>query len=221
MRAMILAAGRGERMRPLTDHTPKPLLQVGGKPLIEYHLERLCVAGITEIVINIAWLGAQLRNALGDGSRYGVHIAYSDEGDYALETGGGIFEALPLLGREPFIVVSGDVWVDYPYADLAMKLAANDLAHLVLVPNPDFHPRGDFGLQQDRVTGPGEPSFTYANIGIYRRELFVGCQSGRFALAPLLYKSIGRLGGELFTGRWHNLGNPEQLGVLDAELSKA
>jgi MurNAc alpha-1-phosphate uridylyltransferase len=218
---MILAAGRGERMRPLTDRTPKPLLQAGGKALIEYHLERFHAAGIHEILINVAWLGAQIREALGDGSRYGVQIAYSDEGSHALETGGGIYKALPLLGPEPFIVVSGDVWVEYPYAELALTLAPDDLAHLVLVPNPPFHPRGDFGLQQGRIVAAGERPYTYANVGIYRPELFAGCQAGRFALAPLLYQRIGRLGGELFTGRWHNLGNPAQLGVLDAELRQA
>ncbi len=220
MRAMILAAGRGARMRPLTDHTPKPLLQVGGQALIEYHLKSLRVAGINEIVINIAWLGAQIRDSLGDGTRYGLRITYSDEGDHALETGGGIFKALPLLGREPFIVVSGDVWVEYPYAELAANLAPDDLAHLVLVPNPIFHPRGDFGLQQGRITDAQERPYTYANMGIYRHELFAGCEPGRFALAPLLYRSIGRLGGELFTGRWHNLGNPEQLSLLNAELTE-
>ena len=220
MRAMILAAGRGERMRPLTDRTPKPLLRAGGKALIEYHLERLRIAGITQVVINIAWLGAQIRDALGDGSRYGLPIAYSDEGDYALETGGGIFNALPLLGEEPFIVISGDVWVEYPYGELPQKLASADLAHLVLVPNPAFHPRGDFGLQRGRITEAGAEPYTYANIGIYRPELFAGCQPGRFALAPLLYKSIGRLSGEAFNGRWHNLGNPAQLSILDAELQQ-
>jgi MurNAc alpha-1-phosphate uridylyltransferase len=213
MRAMILAAGRGERMRPLTDVTPKPLLPVAGKPLIQYHIESLAAAGVREIVINLAWKGAQLRQALGDGSRFGVSIAYSDEGDMALETGGGIFKALPLLGPAPFLVVSGDVWTDYPLLQAAAKLAAADVAHFVVVPNPDF------GLQQGRMTEDGE-RHTYANIGVFRAEFFDGCRPGRFALAPLMYEWIrkGRVGGELYRGRWYNIGTPAQLEQLDRQL---
>ncbi len=160
MRAMILAAGRGERMRPLTDHTPKPLLTVAGKPMIQYHIEALAAAGMREIVINLAWLGQQIRSALGDGSQFGVRIHYSDEGDAALETGGGVFKALPLLagpsGTDPFVVVSGDVWTEYPLGDVITKLSADDMAHFVVVPNPDFHARGDFGLADGRLTDSGE-----------------------------------------------------------------
>ena len=219
MKAMILAAGRGERMRPLTDTTPKPLLPVGGKPLMQYHIEALAAAGIRDIVINLAWLGQQIRDAVGDGSQFGVRIRYSDEGDSALETGGGIVEALPLLGAE-FLVVSGDVWTDYCLGDAPGALKASDVAHFVMVPNPDFHARGDFALQGDRLVKDGE-RYTYANIGVFRAEFFAGCQRGRFPLAPLMHEWIakGRVSGELHTGRWCNVGTPAQLAQLDAELT--
>lgn len=221
MRAMILAAGRGERMRPLTDTVPKPLLSAGGKPLIEYHLAALRSAGITDIVINLAWRGAMIRDALGEGARFGTRLQYSDEGDAALETGGGVFKALPLLGPEPFLVVSADVWTDYPLAGCIDRLAGADVAHFVLVPNPDFHERGDFGLSDGRVTDAAGPRCTYANIGIFRPEFFAGCQGGRFALAPLMFEWIrkGRVSGELYSGRWRNVGTPAQLAALDAELT--
>lgn len=224
MRAMILAAGRGERMRPLTDHTPKPLLQVGGKPLIQYHIEALAAAGVREIVINLAWLGQQIRAALGNGSQLGVRIHYSDEGDAALETGGGVFQALPVLagasGTDAFIVVSGDVWTEYPLGDALNKPASGDVAHLVVVPNPDFHTRGDFGLLDGRLTDSGE-RYTYANIGVFRPEFFVGCKPGRFPIAPLMFDWIrkGRVGGELYRGVWHNVGTPRQLQQIDQEAS--
>jgi MurNAc alpha-1-phosphate uridylyltransferase len=224
MRAMILAAGRGERMRPLTDNTPKPLLPVAGKPLIQYHIEALAAAGVTEIVINLAWLGEQIRAALGNGSRFGVQLHYSDEGDHALETGGGVFKALPLLagasGTDPFVLVSGDVWTEYPLIESVNKLDAGDVAHFVLVPNPDFHARGDFGLAGTRVVDGGE-RYTYANIGAFRPEFFAGCTPGRFALAPLMFEWIrkGRVSGELYRGVWHNVGTPEQLRQLDQQAS--
>lgn len=220
MRAMILAAGRGERMRPLTDLAPKPLLEAGGKPLIQYHVENLASAGVREIVINLAWKGAMIREVLGNGARFGVQIHYSDEGDTALETGGGIFKALPVLGVDPFIVVSGDIWMDYRLADCAEHLAAVDVAHFVLVPNPDFHARGDFGLSEGRVT-EGGPRHTYANAGVFRAEFFANCRPGRFPLAPLMYEWIRRgcVSGELFRGRWRNVGTPDQLARLDDELS--
>jgi MurNAc alpha-1-phosphate uridylyltransferase len=224
MRAMILAAGRGERMRPLTDRTPKPLLTVAGKPMIQYHIEALTAAGVYEIVINLAWLGQQIRAALGDGSQFGVRIQYSDEGEAALETGGGVFKALPFLagasGTDPFLVVSGDVWTEYPLGDAMRKLAAADMAHFVVVPNPDFHARGDFGLAGDRLTDSGE-RYTYANIGVMRPEFFAGCQPGKFPLAPLMFDWIrkGRVSGELFRGVWHNVGTPQQLQQIDQEAS--
>lgn len=225
MRAMILAAGRGERMRPLTDDVPKPLLPVAGRPLIEHQLAALSRAGIREIVINLAWRGALLREALGDGGRFGVRIEYSDEGAEALETGGGIFQALPLLGAGPFLVMSGDIWSDFPFTSSASRLAHGDVAHFVLVPNPDFHACGDFGLEADRVTDvPGQrdgQKFTYANIGIYRPEFFAGSRPGRFPLAPLMFAWArkGRVSGELYSGRWVNIGTPAQLAELDAQLS--
>lgn len=220
MRAMILAAGRGERMRPLTDNVPKPLLSAGGKPLIQHHLESLASAGVRDVVVNLAWKGGMIRDALGDGRRFGVNIAYSDEGDSALETGGGIFAALPLLGSAPFIVVSGDIWSDFPFAALATTLAASDLAHFVLVPNPPYHFNGDFGLAHGRIVDDG-PRFTYANIGVFRPEFFSGCKAGRFALAPLMFAKAreGRASGELYAGRWFNVGTPAQLQELHESLS--
>jgi MurNAc alpha-1-phosphate uridylyltransferase len=224
MRAMILAAGRGERMRPLTDHTPKPLLTVAGKPMIQYHIEALAAAGVREIVVNLAWLGQQIRAALGDGSQFGVRIHYSDEGDAALETGGGVFKALPLLagpsGTDPFVVVSGDVWTEYPLGDVMKRLAAGDMAHFVVVPNPDFHARGDFGLTGDRLTDSGE-RYTYANIGVMRPEFFAGSSPGKFPLAPLMFDWIrqNRVSGELYRGVWHNVGTPQQLRQIDQDAS--
>jgi MurNAc alpha-1-phosphate uridylyltransferase len=220
MRAMILAAGRGERMRPLTDNTPKPLLPIGGKPMIQYHIETLAAAGMRDIVVNLAWLGGQIRDALADGSRFGVRIQYSDEGDAALETGGGIFQALPFLagasGNDPFVVVSGDVWTEYPLGACANKLAPTDVAHFVVVPNPDFHSRGDFGLSSGRLVDAGE-RYTYANIGVFRPEFFADCRAGKFPVGPLMFDWIrkGRVSGELYRGGWHNVGTPEQLRQLD------
>jgi N-acetyl-alpha-D-muramate 1-phosphate uridylyltransferase len=219
MRAMIMAAGRGERMRPLTDTRPKPLLEVGGKPLIQYHLEALAQAGIRDVVINLAWLGELIRRALGDGQRFGVQIHYSEEPDGALETGGGILAALPLLGPGPFLVMSGDIWSEFPLGSCIDRLASGDMAHFVVVPNPEFHARGDFGLEGGRLLDRA-PRYTYANIGVMRAEFFAGRQPGRFALAPLMFEWIrqDRVSGELYHGRWHNLGTPAQLQQLDSAL---
>jgi N-acetyl-alpha-D-muramate 1-phosphate uridylyltransferase len=219
MRAMILAAGRGERMRPLTDVTPKPLLKVNGKPLIEYHIEALALAGVQDIVINLAWKGTMLRDALGSGARFGVRLHYSEEGREALETGGGIFNALSLLGHEPFIVVSGDIWTDYPITLLRSRLTQPDTAHFVMAPNPDFHPRGDFGLQENRII-EAAPRYTYANIGVFTAEFFAGCEPGRFPLVPIMRRWIReqRVSGELFEGEWCNIGTPGQLAELDQYL---
>jgi N-acetyl-alpha-D-muramate 1-phosphate uridylyltransferase len=216
MRAMILAAGRGERMRPLTDVTAKPLLTVAGKPLVQYHIENLARAGFTEIVINLAWKGGMIRAALGDGRRFGVSITYSDEGEAALETGGGVLKALPLLGPGPFILLSGDVYTDYPLARCATLPAPGDVAHFVVVPNPDFHTRGDFALHDGRLRRAGE-TFTYANVGIVRPEFFQACAPGCFPLAPLMFDWIdqGKVSGELYRGRWFNIGTPEQLAALN------
>ncbi|MFO7593277.1 MAG: nucleotidyltransferase family protein [Pseudomonadota bacterium] len=217
MKAMILAAGRGERMRPLTDTTPKPLLKAGGRHLIEYHLESLAAAGFDAVVINHAYLGDQIEKQLGDGRRYGLSIHYSAEGE-ALETGGGIFRALPLLGDAPFVVINGDVWSDYPYARLRERQV--ERAHLVLVDNPPQHPQGDFVLEQGRVhAGEGE-RLTFSGIGVYHPSLFDGCEDGAFALAPLLRSAMeeGAVSGEHYRGQWFDIGTPERLAQLDALL---
>lgn len=216
---MILAAGRGERMRPLTDHTPKPLLRAGGRALIEYHLEALAAAGIRDVVVNHAHLGARIEAVLGDGGRYGLRIRYSAEGE-ALETGGGIRHALPLLGEQPFLVLNGDIWTDYPYGRLPVEPAG--LGHLVLVDNPDHHPEGDFALHGGRVLAQGEPRLTFAGIAVYRPALFAEHAPGRFPLAPLLRAAMAdaRIGGEHYRGRWVDVGTPERLEALDALLRR-
>ncbi|MGI9309037.1 MAG: N-acetylmuramate alpha-1-phosphate uridylyltransferase MurU [Gammaproteobacteria bacterium] len=218
MKAMILAAGRGERMRPLTDKTPKPLLQVGERSLIDYHLSALAVAGIQDIVINTAWLGAQIRDSLGDGSRFDVNIQYSDEGDTALETGGGICHALPLLGDAPFWLVNGDVWCNYTFDS---TLAKGDLGHLVLVPNPAHNRTGDFALLNGRIGNTAAERHTYSGIAILRPELFDSYEDGIFPLAPLLRQAAdaGRLSGELFGGEWSDVGTPERLETLIQSMS--
>ncbi len=212
MKAMILAAGRGERMRPLTDTTPKPLIKVGKQRLIEYHLHNLAAAGFKEIVINLAWLGQQIIDTLGDGSDYGVQIQYSNEGEQALETGGGIFHALPLLGEEPFLVVNGDIWTDYPYKNLIHK-KLNSGAHLILVNNPPHNPAGDFYLQNGRLQEHGTEALTYSGIGLYQTDFFSGCQSGAFPLAPLIRQHIknNAISGEHYTGSWHDIGTQERM----------
>lgn len=218
MKAMILAAGRGERMRPLTDHTPKPLLRVGDKTLIEYHLEALVRAGITDIVINHAHLGACIVDALADGARYGARIVYSPEPEGALETGGGIQRALPWLGEGPFLVVNGDIWTDFDYARLPQTFAG--LAYLVLVDNPEQHPQGDFCLEDSRVFECTGNRLTFSGIGLYRAELFAACESGRFPLAPLLRRAMtdGRVAGMHYRGRWSDIGTPQRLAELDRLL---
>lgn len=215
---MILAAGRGERMRPLTDTTPKPLLQVGGQPLIAYHIAALCGAGINEIVINLAWLGEQIQQSLGDGSRYGVQIQYSDESAGALETAGGIVKALPLLGEAPFVVVNGDIFTDYAYQGLPQQ--PDGLAHLVMVDNPPQHPGGDFVLSEGRLLAEGEPRLTFSGIGVYDPQLFSGCEPGPLPLAPLLRAAMARneVSGEHYTGQWLDIGTPGRLAELDESL---
>jgi len=213
--AMILAAGRGERMRPLTDTVPKPLLRIRGTPLIERHVERLAQAGIERIVINLAWLGRMIRDYLGDGSRHGVSILYSEESPQALETAGGIFRALPLLSPGPFLVVNGDIYTDYGFE--RVSLADERDSHLVLVPNPPQHPRGDFGLQGDTAVPAAERQYTFAGIAAYRNEFFSGCADGVFPLKPLLVRSMAakRCGAELYTGLWEDVGTPERLAALN------
>ncbi len=215
MKAMILAAGRGERMRPLTDRVPKPLLEVAGKPLIKYHIEALRDAGFVEIVINHAWLGEQIVQRLGNGRRLGVKIDYSPEPEGALDTGGGIHQALPLLGDEAFLVVNSDIWTDYPYASLHHPPAR--LAHLVLIDNPAHHPRGDFGLEKDVVTVAGGNRLTFSGIGLYRPELFRDQPAGPFPLAPLLREAIrcAEVTGEHYHGDWTDVGTPQRLAELN------
>ena len=218
MKAMILAAGRGERMRPLTDELPKPLLQVCGKPMIQHHIERLAKAGIKEMVINHAWLGEKIEAALGDGSQFGVSIQYSAEGE-ALETAGGIVKALPLLG-DPFLVVNGDVLLDYPFARLLTQ--PHGLAHLVLVNNPEHNPKGDFALQQGLVHASGAPKLTFSGLAVYRQALFKGCLPGKRPLAPLLCEKMSQdqVSGEHYTGFWMDIGTPQRLQLANVEYSK-
>lgn len=212
MKAMILAAGRGERLRPLTDNTPKPLLEVRGKPLIVYHLEALAGAGFTDVVINLSWLGEQIRARLGDGTQFGVSIEYSEEVQ-ALETAGGIQQALPLLS-ERFIVVNADVFTDYDFAALR---AADSPAHLVLVDNPQHNDHGDFSLDRASIGNSASPRHTFSGIAQYQRSFFAGLRPGKQALAPLLRKAAdqGQVSGELFRGAWIDIGTVERLAQLN------
>jgi N-acetyl-alpha-D-muramate 1-phosphate uridylyltransferase len=221
MKAMLLAAGRGERMRPLTDECPKPLLTVAGKPLIGWHLQRLALAGVRDVVINLSWLGEMIAAALGDGSRYGLRIQYSREPWPALETGGGLVQALPLLGDGPFLLVNGDVFTDIDFA--ALQIASGDLAQLVLVPNPEHNLKGDFWLDgQGRIQQQGGERLTYSGVALLRPELFSGAEPGRFPLLPWLVQArdAGRLGGQRHAGEWLDIGTPQRLAQLDARLQR-
>lgn len=206
-------------MRPLTDSTPKPLLRVRGKPLIEYHLRALSRAGIDTVVINLAWQGARIRDTLGDGASYGLKIAYSDETAGVLETGGGIHNALPLLGRGPFWLVNGDIYCEFEYPRLQLK--PDVLGHLIMVPNPNHHPNGDFRLERDRVSQRGEHRLTYAGIALLHPALFADVTPGKFPLAPLLIDAMEKnlITGEVFSGRWIDVGTPERLDELERHLS--
>lgn len=228
MRAMILAAGRGERMRPLTDTQPKPLLPIAGKPLIVWHIEKLVACGITDIIINHAWLGHLIERQLGDGSQWGAQLRYSAEGNGALETAGGIAQALPLLGDAPFLVMNGDIWCNYDLSHLSKQFTLlNDsaaLAWLLLVPNPAHHPQGDFCLHAHHVTLPSHStcdpttSYTFSGIGLYKPALFDGIQGGeRAALGPLLRQQAlaQRLIGDLHEGTWVDVGTPERLHYVE------
>lgn len=218
MRAMILAAGRGERMRPLTDTMPKPLLKVAGKMLIEYHLEKLKAAQVTDVVINHAWLGEKLEQALGDGSRYGLNITYSAENE-ALETAGGIVNALPLLGNTPFIVINSDIFCDVDFSTLLAPISG--LAHLVLVDNPEHNPEGDFAFSDSgSVSQTGENKLTFSGIGIYHPDLFKNKANEKLALAPVLREAMDQhfVTGSHYQGMWHDIGTPERLNELDLYL---
>jgi len=230
-RALILAAGKGERMRPLTEHTPKPLLRAGGKPLIAWHLEKLAALGVHEVVINTSWLAGCFEPVLGDGSKWGLRLHYSYEGPEPLETGGGMHHALRLLGTDPFIAVNGDIWTDFDFARLPREPAG--LAHLVMVENPAQHPRGDFSLDEGgALRDEGDARLTFSGIGVYRPEILanwrsiIGAVAGaeltppRFKLAPLLSAAMRRdlATGELHGGRWTDVGTPERLAQLDRSL---
>jgi MurNAc alpha-1-phosphate uridylyltransferase len=225
MKVMLLAAGKGTRMLPLTATLPKPLLKVGGLSLIEHQILKLKAAGFTDFVINHAWLGLQIEQALGDGSRYGVHIAWSRE-DEPLETAGGIVQALPLLGSDPFVLVNADIWTDFDFGRLRTALPANGLAHLVLVPNPQHHPRGDFVLDASaHLLLPGAISataYTYSGIAVYHPLLFAGVTERKYPLLPLLKNAIaqGRASGQFHAGEWLDVGTPERLHELDHRLSR-
>lgn len=215
---MILAAGRGERMRPLTEKLPKPLLEAGGHRLIEYHLAALRKHGIGDVVINLSWFGGHIREALGDGKAHGLAIRYSEEGPEPLGTGGGLFAALPLLGTEPFLVVNGDIWSDFALKSL--KPPPDSFAHLVLVANPGHHPEGDFGVDSEGRIRPLPARLTYSGISVLHPRLFEGCEHGVFPLRPLLDRAMlsGRLTGQRHAGAWTDVGTPARLAALDAEL---
>ncbi|MFY2762995.1 N-acetylmuramate alpha-1-phosphate uridylyltransferase MurU [Arenimonas sp. MALMAid1274] len=230
MKALVFAAGKGERMRPLTDHTPKPLLPVRGQPLIAWHLQRLAAIGVHDVVVNTAWLADRFAPTLGDGSRWGLRLHYAHEGAEPLETGGGMLHALPLLGDAPFLAVNGDIWCDHDFAQLPNEPAG--LAHLVLVDNPDHNPGGDFALGPDgQVQAAGESRLTFSGIGVYRPALLQGWRTviagaagaeldpPRFKLAPLLRAAMraGQVTGEHHRGIWTDVGTPERLAALDAE----
>ena len=220
MKAMILAAGRGERLRPLTDEIPKPLIKVAGTSLIEYHLKNLAATGIKEIVINTAWLAEKLHQQLGDGSDYGVSIQYSDEGQ-ALETAGGIIKALPLLGNEPFLVVNGDIWCDFDFSTLP-GLNTEIQAHLILVSNPKHNQKGDFSLQDNLIKNNGDCMHTFSGIGLYKAAFFADQESGISPLAPLIRKKCDRnlVSGQIHQGLWTDVGTIERLHELENQLSQ-
>jgi len=220
MFAMILAAGRGERMRPLTDHCPKPLLCVNDKSLIEYHLEQFRQTQITDVVINHAWLGHLIPQALGDGNRWGLAINYSDEKACALETAGGIKKALSIINDDYFMVVNGDIWTDFDFSTLPKKLDDGVLAHLVLVENPPQHQRGDFALNKHWLQNEGEEKFTFSGIAVYHRRFFEGLNEGSVALGPIIREHIKKrqVTGEFYRGHWFDIGTPERLKQLDSML---
>lgn len=215
---MILAAGRGERMRPLTEKLPKPMLEVGGHRLIEYHLAALVALGVRDVVVNLSWQGERIRESLADGATRGLSIRYSEEGPEPLGTGGGLFAALPLLGDAPFLVVNGDVWTDFPLRSLA--LPPGSLAHLVLIANPEHHPQGDFALAPGGRVVEGPQMLTFSGVSILDPRLFEGCSPGVFALKPLLERArdAGRLTGQRYGGSWRDVGTPARLAALDADL---
>lgn len=219
MKAMILAAGRGERMRELTAKIPKPLLHADGKTLLEFHLEALRKAGIRDVVINVAYLGQRIIDFAGNGATWGLNIEYSREGDEPLETAGGIIHALPLLGEKPFIIVNADIWTDYPFKTLPISI--NGLVHLVMVDNPEHHPAGDFVLKDTTLSADGEHKLTYSGIGVYHPALFKDYTPGKRPLLPILQEAMhaGQAGGEHYRGSWMDIGTSERLQILEARLN--
>lgn len=212
---MILAAGRGERLRPITEEIPKALVEVQGRTLLERHLDNIRAAGIETVIINLGWLGERIAELVGSGQSYGLNVAYSPEGDDILETGGGIHRALPLLGKDPFLVVNADVFTDMPLPPAEM--GKKDAGHLVLVPTPAHKERGDFELEDGRVVDSDNPALTFSGIAVYRPEFFASCEAGRFPLAPMLKAAAraGQLGGSLYEGLWEDVGTPERLAELN------
>ena len=219
MKAMVLAAGFGNRLRPLTDHTPKPLLPIGGKPMIVHHLEKLAAAGFKEVVINLGHLGHKIPEALGDGSTWGLSIAYSDEGPAPLETGGGLTKALPLLGDEPFLLVNGDVWSDLDFSTIPTSLAEDDLATLYLVPKPEWREKADFSLSKWRVVESEIPEYLYAGIALYHPKILDEAKVEKFSIVPRLKSAISKnlVGGILFSGEWDDVGTPDRLSSLQSK----
>lgn len=219
MKAMILAAGRGSRLRPLTDSIPKPLLKVGGRSLIEHHLQNLANAGIADVVINLAYLGDQIKSTLGNGEQYGLNIQYSEEPEGGLETGGGVYKALPLLGEQPFMVINADFYTDYSFANLPQSIKG--LAHLVLINKPDDVDVGDFAFYDGQLQADGTRNLYFSGIGVYRPELFANCQPGVFSLTPLLRQAIedGLVSAEHYQGSWHEIGTPERWQKLQRLLA--
>lgn len=215
MIAMILAAGRGERLRPLTDEMPKSLVEVRGETLLERHLQALHQAGVETVVINLGWLGRQVFERIGSGARYGLDVVYSNEGDNILETGGGIHRALPMLGSDPFLVVNADIYTDMPFADIG--LGGEDLAHLVLVPTPPGKDGGDFALTAGRVRNAGHDLLTFSGVSVYRPALFADCRPGRFSVVPMLRAAAdeGRVSGSVYAGLWRDVGTPARLAELN------
>jgi MurNAc alpha-1-phosphate uridylyltransferase len=213
---MILAAGKGERLRPLTESVPKALVEVRGETLLERHLRAIRQAGIDTVVINLGWLGAEIVGRIGSGAAYGLNVVYSPEGDNILETGGGIHRALPMLGSQPFLVINADIYTDMPVP--LLTLPPNDLGHLVLVPTPAYQDRGDFALDSDRVVNEGETLLTFSGVAIYRPEFFADCSPGRFPLAPMLRDAANarQLGGQVYDGFWRDVGTPDRLRELNA-----
>ena len=214
MRAMILAAGRGERLRPITDDRPKPLIEVGGQSLLERHLENLRAAGIATVVINLGWLGDRIVERVGTGTQFDLEVIYSQEGDNILETGGGIHKALPVLGDEPFLVVNGDIYTDMPVPDVSLDSDA--LGHLIMVPTPDYRDSGDFNLEAGLVRNGADAAYTFSGVAFYRPEFFDGCEAGRFSIAPMLREAAdrGQLSGSLYEGLWADAGTPQRLAEL-------